>query len=71
MPRVLALTCLLLLSALARAGRLFDAGVWAPIVLPSKGEDDEWRASRNLAERMTWAQFADAYQERISRIDVS
>ena len=34
MPRFLALTCLMLLTVIARAGGLFDAGAWAPIVLP-------------------------------------
>ena len=32
MPRILALTCLLLLSVSLRAGGLFDAGVWAPFL---------------------------------------
>ena len=50
MPRILALTCLLLLSALARAGGLFDAGVWAPIILPAEPEVDEWHAARTLAD---------------------
>jgi hypothetical protein len=50
MPRILALTCLLLLSAFARAGGLFDAGAWAPIVLPATPEVDEWHAARTLAD---------------------
>lgn len=50
MPRLLAITCLLLLSALARAGGLFDAGNWAPIVLPAEPEVDEWHAARTLAD---------------------
>ena len=40
MPRILALTCLLLLSVTARAGGLFDAGAWAPIILPTEPEVD-------------------------------
>jgi hypothetical protein len=36
MPRILALTCLLLLSVSLRAGGLFDAGAWAPIILPAE-----------------------------------
>lgn len=50
MPRFLALACLLLLSAAARAGGLFDAGAWAPIVLPAEPEVDEWHAARTLAD---------------------
>ena len=50
MPRFLALTCLMLLSAVARAGGLFDAGAWAPIVLPVEPEVDEWHAARTLAD---------------------
>ena len=50
MPRFLALTCLMLLSAVARAGGLFDAGAWAPIVLPVEPEIDEWHAARTLAD---------------------
>ena len=50
MPRPLALICFLLLSAIARAGGLFDAGVWAPIVLPADPEVDEWHAARTLAD---------------------
>jgi hypothetical protein len=50
MPRPLALICFLLLSAIARAGGLFDAGAWAPIVLPVEPEVDEWHAARTLAD---------------------
>lgn len=50
MPRLLALTCLLLLSAVVRADGLFDAGRWAPIVLPADPEVDEWHAARTLAD---------------------
>jgi len=53
MPRLLALTCLLLLSAVSRAGGLFDAGAWAPIVLPASPEVEEWRAANTLAD---WCQ---------------
>ena len=41
MPRPLALICFLLLSVIARAGGLFDAGAWAPIVVPVEPEIDE------------------------------
>ena len=50
MPRFLALTCLMLLSAVGHAGGLFDAGAWAPIVLPAEPEIDEWHAARTLAD---------------------
>ena len=50
MPRALALICLLLFSAALRAGGLFDAGVWAPIVIPAEPEVDEWHAARTLAD---------------------
>ena len=51
MPRFLALTCLMLLSAvIARAGGLFDAGAWAPIVIPVEPEIDELHAARTLAD---------------------
>jgi hypothetical protein len=50
MPRPLALICFLLLSVVARAGGLFDAGAWAPIVLPAEPEVDEWHAARTLAD---------------------
>ena len=50
MPRPLALICFLLLSAVAHAGGLFDAGAWAPIVLPAEPEVDEWHAARTLAD---------------------
>jgi hypothetical protein len=50
MPRILALTCLWLLTVTARAGGLFEAGAWAPIVLPAEPEIDEWHAARTLAD---------------------
>ncbi|MEY4818832.1 MAG: hypothetical protein RLZZ23_1605 [Verrucomicrobiota bacterium] len=50
MPRPLALICFLLLSAVGHAGGLFDAGAWAPIVLPAEPEVDEWHAARTLAD---------------------
>jgi hypothetical protein len=50
MPRPLALICFLLISVVARAGGLFDAGAWAPIVLPVEPEIDEWHAARSLAD---------------------
>lgn len=50
MPRPLALICFLLLSVIARAGGLFDAGIWAPIVLPAQPEKDEMHAARTLAD---------------------
>ena len=50
MPRLLARTCFILLSVVVRAGGLFDAGVWAPIVLPVEPEVDEWHAARTLAD---------------------
>ena len=50
MPRRLAFACLLLAAAVVRAGGLFDAGVWAPIVLPAEPEMDEWHAARTLAD---------------------
>ena len=50
MPRPLALICFLLLSVIARAGGLFDAGVWAPIVIPVEPEIDELHAARTLAD---------------------
>lgn len=53
MPRVPAIVCLLLFSALSRAAGLFDAGVWAPIVLPATPELDEWRAAQTLGD---WCQ---------------
>ena len=70
MPRILALTCLLLLSALARAGGLFDAGVWAPIVLPAEPEVDEWHAARTLAdwcERVTGVRPAIQHETKGKR----
>jgi hypothetical protein len=50
MPRFLALTCLLVFSGVLRAAGLFDAGVWAPIVLPAEPDVDEWHAARTLAD---------------------
>ena len=50
MPRPLAFICFLLLSVVVRAGGLFDAGAWAPIVLPVEPEIDEWHAARTLAD---------------------
>ena len=50
MLRPLTLACLLLLSVVARAGGLFDAGAWAPIMLPAEPEVDEWHAARTLAD---------------------
>ena len=49
MLRPLTLACLLL-SVVGQAGGLFDAGVWAPIVLPTEPEVDEWHAARTLAD---------------------
>ena len=65
MPRILAFTCLLLFSALARAAGLFDAGAWAPIVLPASPEVDEWRAAHTLAdwgERVTGVRPAIVFE---------
>jgi len=67
MPRFLALTCLMLLSAVARAGGLFDAGAWAPIVLPAEPEVDEWHAARTLAdwcERVTGVRPAIVHETK-------
>ena len=67
MPRFLALTCLLLLSAVARAGGLFDAGAWAPIVLPVEPEIDELHAARTLAdwcERVSGVRPAIQYETK-------
>ncbi len=50
MLRPLTLACFLLLTVVVRAGGLFDAGVWAPIVLPAEPEVDEWHAARTLAD---------------------
>jgi len=50
MPRILALISLLLLSVVVRAAGLFDAGAWAPIILPAEPEVDEWHAARTLAD---------------------
>ena len=65
MPRILALTCLLLLSVAARAAGLFDAGAWAPIVIPAKPEVDEWHAANSLADwcqRVTGVRPAIVYE---------
>ncbi len=62
MPRILALTCLLLLSLPVHAGGLFDAGVWAPIVLPAAPEVDEWHAARTLAD---WCQHVTGQRPQI------
>lgn len=70
MPRILALTCLLLLSAVARAGGLFDAGAWAPIVLPAEPEIDELHAARTLAdwcERVTGVRPAVQHEAKGAR----
>ncbi|MBM3869198.1 MAG: DUF4838 domain-containing protein [Verrucomicrobia bacterium] len=67
MPRILALTCLLLLSVVARAGGLFDAGAWAPIVLPAEPELDELHAARTLAdwcERVTGVRPETRYEAK-------
>ena len=50
MPRPLAFIFFLLLTVIGHAGGLFDAGVWAPIVLPVEPEVDEWHAARTLAD---------------------
>ena len=65
MPRILAFTCLLLVSLAARAGGLFDAGAWAPIILPAEPEIDELYASRSLAdwcERVTGVRPETRYE---------
>ena len=70
MPRLLALTCLMIFSALARAGGLFDAGAWAPIVLPAEPEVDEWHAARTLAdwcERVTGVRPAIRHETKGER----
>jgi len=70
MPRPLALICFLLLSAVAHAGGLFDAGVWAPIVLPTEPEVDEWHAARTLAdwcERVTGVRPAIVHEVKGAR----
>jgi hypothetical protein len=67
MPRILAFICLLLLSAVARAGGLFDAGVWAPIVLPAEPEIEELHAARTLAdwcERVTGVRPETRYEAK-------
>ena len=67
MPRILALTCLLLLSVSLRAGGLFDAGVWAPIMLPAEPEVDELSAARTLAdwcERVTGVRPETRYEAK-------
>jgi hypothetical protein len=70
MPRILALTCLLLLSVSLRAGGLFDAGVWAPIMLPAEPEVDELHAARTLAdwcERVTGVRPETRYEAKGAR----
>jgi hypothetical protein len=67
MPRILALICLLLLSVSLRAGGLFDAGVWAPIMLPAEPEVDELHAARTLAdwcERVTGVRPETRYEAK-------
>jgi hypothetical protein len=67
MPRPLALICFLLLSVVGRAGGLFDAGAWAPIVLPVEPEIDEWHAARTLAdwcERVTGVRPAIQHESK-------
>lgn len=67
MPRILALTCLLLFTVAARAGGLFDAGAWAPIVLPAEPELDELHAARTLAdwcERVTGVRPETRYEAK-------
>ena len=67
MPRILALTCLLLLSVSLRAGGLFDAGAWAPIMLPAEPEVDELSAARTLAdwcERVTGVRPETRYEAK-------
>ena len=67
MLRPLTLACFLLLSALARAGGLFDAGAWAPIILPSEPEIDELAAARSLAdwcERVTGVRPETRYEAK-------
>ncbi|MFN5655460.1 MAG: hypothetical protein ACK47U_06260, partial [Verrucomicrobiota bacterium] len=67
MPRILALTCLLLLSVSLRAGGLFDAGAWAPIILPTEPEIDELAAARSLAdwcERVTGVRPETRYEAK-------
>ncbi len=67
MPRILALACLLLLSVSVRAGGLFDAGVWAPIMLPAEPEVDELSAARTLAdwcERVTGVRPETRYEAK-------
>ncbi len=67
MPRILAFICLLLLSVVARAGGLFDAGVWAPIVLPAEPEIEELHAARTLAdwcERVTGVRPETRYEAK-------
>ena len=67
MLRPLTLACFLLLTALARAGGLFDAGVWAPIVLPAEPEIEELHAARTLAdwcERVTGVRPETRYEAK-------
>jgi hypothetical protein len=70
MPRFLALACLLFVSVALRAGGLFDAGAWAPIVLPAEPEVDEWHAARTLAdwcERVTGVRPAIQHETKGER----
>ncbi len=70
MPRLLALACLMFLSVVARAAGLFDAGVWAPIVIPAEPEVDEWHAARTLAdwcERVTGVRPAIEHEAKGER----
>ena len=67
MLRPLTLACFLLLTALARAGGLFDAGAWAPIILPTEPEIDELSAARSLAdwcERVTGVRPETRYEAK-------
>lgn len=67
MPRPLVLFCLLLFTLTARAGGLFDAGVWAPIILPAEPEVEELHAARTLAdwcERVTGVRPETRYEAK-------
>ena len=67
MLRPLTLACLLLLTVTARAGGLFDAGAWAPIILPTEPEIDELSAARSLAdwcERVTGVRPETRYEAK-------
>ena len=70
MLRPLTLACLLLLSVTLRAGGLFDGGVWAPIILPTEPEVEEWHAARTLAdwcERVTGVRPAIQHESKGER----